>query len=114
MQNSIVKKLTNDEVVKLNDDWRVITWRELGFNCCHMRKDYAQYESLPVWAQNTLKDHEKDTRTARYGLEELEGARTHAAQIYHAALRATTRLRRKGKFTKKRIMKVLLDEFNRR
>ena len=59
MQNSIVNKLTNDEVVKLNDDWRT-------------------------------------------------------AQIYHAALRATTRLRRKGKFTKKRIMKVLLDEFNRR
>jgi deoxyribodipyrimidine photo-lyase len=56
---------------------QVITWRELGFNCCHMRKDYDQYESLPVWARNTLKDHEKDARTARYGLEELEGARTH-------------------------------------
>ncbi len=56
---------------------QVITWRELGFNCCHMRKDYDQYESLPAWAQKTLKEHENDARTARYSLEELEGARTH-------------------------------------
>jgi deoxyribodipyrimidine photo-lyase len=63
---------------------QVITWRELGFNCCHMRKDYDQYESLPAWAQNTLKDHEKDTRTARYGLEQLEGARTHD-RLWNAA-----------------------------
>ena len=58
MQNSVVKKLTNDEVVRLATDWRT-------------------------------------------------------AQIYHAALRSTNRLRKRGKFTKKRIMKVLLEEFGR-
>ena len=35
------------------------------------------------------------------------------AQIYHAALRSTNRLRKRGKFSKKRIMKVLLEEFSR-
>ena len=58
MQNSVVKKLTNDDIVRLATDWRT-------------------------------------------------------AQIYHAALRSTNRLRKRGKFTKKRIMKVLLEEFNR-
>jgi deoxyribodipyrimidine photo-lyase len=65
---------------------QLITWRELGFNCCHLRKDYDRFESLPAWAQKTLQEHENDERAFRYGLEEFENAQTHdplwnAAQV---------------------------------
>jgi deoxyribodipyrimidine photo-lyase len=56
---------------------QLITWRELGFNCCYLRTDYDQCESLPAWAQKTLQEHEGDARSFRYSLEELENARTH-------------------------------------
>lgn len=56
---------------------QLITWRELGFNCCHQRKDYDQFESLPAWARKTLKEHEGDTRASRYSFEEFENSRTH-------------------------------------
>jgi deoxyribodipyrimidine photo-lyase len=56
---------------------QLITWRELGFNCCHLQKDYDQFESLPVWAQKTLREHEGDTRVFRYSLKEFEHSQTH-------------------------------------
>lgn len=56
---------------------QVITWRELGFNMCALNPRYDQYDSLPGWAQKTLRDHEKDRRPHLYSPEELEEARTH-------------------------------------
>ena len=55
----------------------LVTWRELGFNMCGQRQDYDQYLSLPAWAQQTLKDHERDQRRYVYRLEEFERAQTH-------------------------------------
>ena len=56
---------------------QLITWRELGFNMCHQRSDYARYRSLPAWAQQTLGEHAKDPRPFCYELEEFDGATTH-------------------------------------
>ena len=56
---------------------QVITWRELGFNCCQMRKDYDQFESLPAWALQTLRNHARDERSHVYTLEKFERAMTH-------------------------------------
>ena len=56
---------------------QLITWRELGFNFCHHRKDYDQFKSLPPWSQQTLARHAADSRASRYSLEEFAEARTH-------------------------------------
>ncbi len=56
---------------------QLVTWRELGFNFCHNRRDYDQFESLPDWAQETLAEHASDPRPYLYSSEELESARTH-------------------------------------
>jgi deoxyribodipyrimidine photo-lyase len=56
---------------------QVITWRELGFNCCQMRKDYNQFESLPAWALKTLRLHARDERSYVYTLDKFERAKTH-------------------------------------
>jgi len=63
-----------------------VTWRELGFNMCHLRKDYDRFSSLPAWAQQTLTEHKGDPRQYRYTPEQFDTARTHdplwnAAQI---------------------------------
>jgi deoxyribodipyrimidine photo-lyase len=65
---------------------QAITWRELGFNMCHFRKDYDQFESLPAWARKTLTNHEHDPRPHKYSFADFERAATHdplwnAAQI---------------------------------
>jgi len=63
-----------------------ITWRELGYNMTSQRPDYADFGSLPVWARQTLEEHEEDPREHLYTLEEFERGATHdplwnAAQI---------------------------------
>ena len=55
----------------------LITWREIGFNLCSLREDYARYESLPDWALKTLAAHAKDRRRYLYSLGDLEAAATH-------------------------------------
>jgi deoxyribodipyrimidine photo-lyase len=64
----------------------LITWREVGYNFCSHREDYDRLESLPEWAQKTLKKHARDERSYLYTLEQFESASTHdplwnAAQI---------------------------------
>ncbi|MCE9555772.1 MAG: deoxyribodipyrimidine photolyase [Planctomycetes bacterium] len=56
---------------------QLITWRELGFNMCSHRRDYARYSSLPDWAIATLAKHSKDRREHVYTLEEFAAAATH-------------------------------------
>jgi deoxyribodipyrimidine photo-lyase len=64
----------------------LVTWRELGYNFCFHRKDYAEFESLPDWAQRTLHEHRGDARPRTYSLEEFEEAATHD-EIWNAAQR---------------------------
>ena len=72
---------------------QVITWRELGFNCCQMRKGYDQFESLPAWALKTLRQHARDERSHVYSVEKFERAETHDA-LWNAA---QTQLLREGR-----------------
>ena len=55
----------------------LVTWRELGFNMCSRRDDYADYDSLPFWARKTLEEHAPGPREYVYSLDELEAAATH-------------------------------------
>ena len=64
----------------------LVTWRELGFNMCWQQSDFDQYESLPNWALQTLRQHSEDKRPYLYTLKVLETGKTHdplwnAAQI---------------------------------
>lgn len=56
---------------------QVVTWRELGFQFCHHRKDHDRWESLPEWAQRTLEEHASDPRDHVYSLDEFASAATH-------------------------------------
>ena len=56
---------------------QLVTWREIGFNMCALRRDHDQFGSLPGWAQDTLRKHAKDPRPRVYSREELAAARTH-------------------------------------
>ncbi len=56
---------------------QLITWREIGFNMCHLNTRYDCFDSLPQWARATLMRHEKDPRPYQYSLEEFENAATH-------------------------------------
>ena len=62
----------------------LVTWREIGYNMTSHRSDYAEYESLPDWARETLALHEGDERAHLYTLEELETAATHD-ELWNAA-----------------------------
>ena len=67
-----------------------ITWRELGFNMASNRDDYDRYESLPEWAQATLRKHIRDCREYLYSLEEFADAKTHD-EVWNAAQRQLVR-----------------------
>jgi deoxyribodipyrimidine photo-lyase len=69
---------------------QLVTWRELGFNMCRRRDDYAQYDSLPDWARATLAKHASDPRPNVYTLEEFTAARTHDP-LWNAAQRQLLR-----------------------
>jgi deoxyribodipyrimidine photo-lyase len=62
----------------------IITWREVGYNFSAHRQDYDQYESLPEWVKQTLREHSKDPREYLYTLEEFEAGKTHDA-LWNAA-----------------------------
>lgn len=62
----------------------VITWREIGLNMCHLRKDYDRYESLPDWARATMEKHADDVRAHRYSPKQLESAETYD-KLWNAA-----------------------------
>lgn len=68
----------------------LVTWRELGFHFSHHRRDYARYDSLPEWAQQTLGEHEKDRRDYVYTLEEFDQSLTHD-ELWNAAQRQLVR-----------------------
>jgi deoxyribodipyrimidine photo-lyase len=73
---------------------QLVTWREVGYNFCFHRPDYAEFGSLPDWAQKTIAEHRSDPRPKVYSLEQFEEAATHD-EIWNAAqneLRARGRI----------------------
>jgi deoxyribodipyrimidine photo-lyase len=73
---------------------QLLVWRELGYNMCAHRDDYARYDSLPEWARRTLLRHERDPRPHLYSLAQLENGSTHDP-LWNAAM---GQLRREGWF----------------
>ena len=71
---------------------QLVTWRELGYNMCHIRPDHDRWESLPDWAASTLSRHARDRREFLYTLEEFANAATHDP-LWNAA---QTQLLREG------------------
>jgi len=72
---------------------QLVTWRELGYNCCVQRPDYDRYESLPAWALTTLARHAGDPRDVVYPHRAFDDAATHDP-LWNAAQR---QLRREGR-----------------
>jgi deoxyribodipyrimidine photo-lyase len=62
----------------------IVTWREVGYNFTSHSADYDRYESLPGWAQKTLKEHTRDEREHLYSLQELESGKTYDS-LWNAA-----------------------------
>jgi len=74
---------------------QLVVWRELGYNMCAQRPlDYDKYESLPAWAQQSLRAHLPDRRSPVYDLDALERGATHDP-LWNAA---QGQLRREGWF----------------
>ena len=65
---------------------QLVTWREVGYNCCAYRSDYDEYQSLPSWAKATLAKHAVDKRSYLFTLDEFAAARTHD-RLWNAAQR---------------------------
>jgi deoxyribodipyrimidine photo-lyase len=65
---------------------QLIVWRELGINYCAHEADYQSFDSLPRWAQKTLREHRSDPRPVSYTRAELAAARTHDP-LWNAAQR---------------------------
>lgn len=68
----------------------LIVRRELAINFVHFNKNYDNYKSIPSWAKETLKKHEKDKREYSYSLLELENAETHDS-YWNAAQKQMTK-----------------------
>jgi deoxyribodipyrimidine photo-lyase len=68
----------------------IVTWRELGYNFTARRPDYAEYESLPGWARQSLDAHADDPREHLYTLEQFATAQTHDP-LWNAAQRQLVR-----------------------
>lgn len=69
---------------------QLVVWRELSFNGCEYIPRYADVESLPDWAKETMRKHARDRRPAHYSLDELERAET-TDQVWNAAQRQLVR-----------------------
>jgi deoxyribodipyrimidine photo-lyase len=54
----------------------LIVRRELSQNFVYYNAQYDQFQSLPFWAQRTLRFHSRDKRPALYSPEQLETAST--------------------------------------
>jgi deoxyribodipyrimidine photo-lyase len=55
----------------------LIVRRELSINFTHYNHNYDNYECLPSWAKETLRQHQRDKREYVYTCEEFEKAKTH-------------------------------------
>ena len=64
----------------------LIVRRELSYNFTSHNAKHDSLESLPAWAQKTMRVHADDERQFLYTLEELEEGRTHD-ELWNAAQR---------------------------
>lgn len=64
----------------------LIVRRELSYNFTRHNPKYDSLESLPAWAQETMREHLGDERPQIYSLEQLENAETHD-ELWNAAQR---------------------------
>jgi deoxyribodipyrimidine photo-lyase len=64
----------------------VIVRRELSYNFTRHNPQYDSIESLPEWAQKTMREHIEDERKVIYSLEELEKGKTHD-ELWNASQR---------------------------
>jgi deoxyribodipyrimidine photo-lyase len=55
----------------------LIVRRELAYNYCFYEENYDNFQGLPAWAQQALRDHQEDQRTYTYSYDELAEAKTH-------------------------------------
>lgn len=62
----------------------LITWRDIGYNCCCHDEQFDQFDSLPNFAKITLEEHVSDPRPYIYSYEEFRDAKTHD-EIWNAA-----------------------------
>ena len=62
----------------------LITWREIGYNMADREGNYDQYDSLPHWAEETLRRHSRDPRPYSYDLAQFERGETHDS-LWNAA-----------------------------
>ena len=63
-----------------------IVRRELSYNFTRHNAKYDSLESLPAWAQKTMRAHVDDERQFHYTLEELEAGATHD-ELWNASQR---------------------------
>ena len=64
---------------------QLTVWRELAFNGCEWVPDYTRYESLPLWARDTIDAHSQERRLV-YDFATLDAAST-ADAVWNAAQR---------------------------
>ena len=63
---------------------QLITWRELGLNAAIHDPAYRSLESIPNWAQESLRLHAGDARPSLYSLEQFDQGETHD-ELWNAA-----------------------------
>ena len=68
---------------------QIITWRELGFNFAHYRRDHKSIDSIPNWQKNHYRNMLKMKRKS-YTFEDIENARTDD-EVWNAAQRELLR-----------------------
>ena len=54
----------------------LLIWRELAYGYCFYRSDYRSIETIPSWAIETLRKHQKDRREKLYSWETLARGKT--------------------------------------
>ena len=64
----------------------LITWRELGYGWCFHDAGYDRFDTLPMWALDTLAKHGPDRRPYVYTLDQLDASQTHDP-LWNAAQR---------------------------
>ena len=64
----------------------LVVRRELATNFVNYTPNYNSFSCLPLWAQKTLKQHQKDKREYVYTRSQLENAKTHD-EYWNAAMR---------------------------
>jgi hypothetical protein len=59
-------------------------WREMGYHWCHRTDDHNNFDALPDWAKDTLRNHQDDDRGFHYSWETLARYDTHD-RLWNAA-----------------------------